>query len=221
MDDPKVTESATMSADGDSHQDEGVFASDDNREITGNNGHLLHRQRRQWAKARQAGTHDARHMPSSRRVSFPKHDSELVTGYLEPANPWAICEYHIRPPCPSHNVSRGRTHTFTTYWIIPTDCLSTPTAKPNLSAKELIELYRKSCSKHDVEPLMVVIKHLETMDFQNMTPRSNSLVLRENKLTPQSCEALEEILKRVCTTSLPLGPNLQIHSTKPWTYLKS
>lgn len=26
---------------------------------------------------------------SSRRVSFPEHDSELVTGYLEPANPWA------------------------------------------------------------------------------------------------------------------------------------
>lgn len=26
---------------------------------------------------------------SSRRVSFPENDSELVTGYLEPANPWA------------------------------------------------------------------------------------------------------------------------------------
>lgn len=26
---------------------------------------------------------------SARRVSFPDNDSELVTGYLEPANPWA------------------------------------------------------------------------------------------------------------------------------------
>lgn len=26
---------------------------------------------------------------ASRRVSFPENDSELVTGYLEPANPWA------------------------------------------------------------------------------------------------------------------------------------
>ncbi|XP_055677373.1 mucin-5AC [Lutzomyia longipalpis] len=165
MDDQKVTESANMSGEGaesdSSQQEEGVFASDDNRreEITGkNNGH---RQRRQWAKARQAGTAlDPRHMPSNRRVSFPKHDSELVTGYLEPANPWAI-------------------------------------SKPNLSAKELIEIYRKSCSKHDVEPLMVVVKHLEGMDFQNMPPRGNSLILRDSKLTPASCEALEEILKRI------------------------
>lgn len=29
---------------------------------------------------------------SSRRVSFPDNDSELVTGYLEPANPWATGE---------------------------------------------------------------------------------------------------------------------------------
>uniref|UniRef100_A0A1B0C9B8 Protein phosphatase 1 regulatory subunit 37 n=2 Tax=Lutzomyia longipalpis TaxID=7200 RepID=A0A1B0C9B8_LUTLO len=167
MDDQKVTESANMSGEGaesdSSQQEEGVFASDDNRreEITGkNNGH---RQRRQWAKARQAGTAlDPRHMPSNRRVSFPKHDSELVTGYLEPANPWAI-------------------------------------SKPNLSAKELIEIYRKSCSKHDVEPLMVVVKHLEGMDFQNMPPRGNSLILRDSKLTPASCEALEEILKRSCS----------------------
>lgn len=30
---------------------------------------------------------------SSRRVSFPENDSELVTGYLEPADPWACGEY--------------------------------------------------------------------------------------------------------------------------------
>ncbi|XP_059608094.1 protein phosphatase 1 regulatory subunit 37 [Phlebotomus argentipes] len=163
MDDPQVTENATKlgeSAGSDGQQAEGVFASDDNREITGNNGHLPHRQRRQWAKARQAGTLDVHHLSSSRRVSFPKHDSELVTGYLEPANPWAI-------------------------------------SKPNLTSKELIELYKKSCLKHDVEPLLVVVKHLESLDFQNMTLRSNSLILRDSKLKPESCEALEEILKRI------------------------
>lgn len=30
---------------------------------------------------------------SSRRVSFPENDSELVTGYLEPADPWACGKY--------------------------------------------------------------------------------------------------------------------------------
>lgn len=30
---------------------------------------------------------------ASRRVSFPENDSELVTGYLEPANPWACGQY--------------------------------------------------------------------------------------------------------------------------------
>lgn len=29
---------------------------------------------------------------TGRRVSFPENDSELVTGYLEPANPWATGE---------------------------------------------------------------------------------------------------------------------------------
>lgn len=29
---------------------------------------------------------------SARRVSFPENDAELVTGYLEPANPWATGE---------------------------------------------------------------------------------------------------------------------------------
>lgn len=29
----------------------------------------------------------------TRKVSFPIHDNELVTGYLEPANPWASSKY--------------------------------------------------------------------------------------------------------------------------------
>lgn len=34
---------------------------------------------------------------SSRRVSFPENDSELVTGYLEPADPWACGMYSHSP----------------------------------------------------------------------------------------------------------------------------
>lgn len=30
---------------------------------------------------------------TGRRVSFPENDSELVTGYLEPANPWATGKF--------------------------------------------------------------------------------------------------------------------------------
>jgi hypothetical protein len=30
-----------------------------------------------------------------RRVSFPSSDNHLVTGYLEPANPWQYGEYYI------------------------------------------------------------------------------------------------------------------------------
>ncbi|GAB0092526.1 hypothetical protein DMENIID0001_075260 [Sergentomyia squamirostris] len=147
MDDQKVTESAKMCGEVIESQEEGIFVNDDKREIGKNN----RQQRRQWKQARQ---------PGHRRVSFPKHDSELVTGYLEPANPWAI-------------------------------------SKPNLSAKEMIELYRKSCLKHEVEPLGAVVKHLESIDFQTIIQRENSLILRDNRLTPASCEALEEILKRI------------------------
>lgn len=33
---------------------------------------------------------------SSRRVSFPENDNELVTGYLEPADPWACGKHNSR-----------------------------------------------------------------------------------------------------------------------------
>lgn len=32
---------------------------------------------------------------TARRVSFPENDAELVTGYLEPANPWATGEWFL------------------------------------------------------------------------------------------------------------------------------
>lgn len=39
---------------------------------------------------------------SSRRVSFPENDSELVTGYLEPADPWA-CGMYLFAACRPFN----------------------------------------------------------------------------------------------------------------------
>lgn len=44
---------------------------------------------------------------SSRRVSFPLHDNGLVTGYLEPANPWANGE-----------ISRKYTDVFECYLLL-------------------------------------------------------------------------------------------------------
>lgn len=39
-----------------------------------------------------------------RRVSFPTNDSHLVTGYLEPANPWKLGEDYAQA-CPDFRVS--------------------------------------------------------------------------------------------------------------------
>lgn len=58
------------------------------------------------------------------------------------------------------------------------------------------ELYRKSCEKHKTEPIETVLSHLETLDFTSIE-RSPILNLKNQQLTPESCEALEEIFKRV------------------------
>lgn len=31
---------------------------------------------------------------TNRSVSFPENDNQIVTGYLEPVNPWEYGEYH-------------------------------------------------------------------------------------------------------------------------------
>ncbi|KAG4080169.1 hypothetical protein HA402_008240 [Bradysia odoriphaga] len=94
-----------------------------------------------------------------RRVSFPVNDCDLVTGYLEPANPWA-------------------------------------TVKPVDNVCELTEIYRESCERHNTIPIDSIIKHLDTLDLVKTT-RLPILNLREQTLTAESCEALEEVLKRV------------------------
>ncbi|XP_055323374.1 mucin-5AC [Sitodiplosis mosellana] len=94
---------------------------------------------------------------SSRRVSFPENN--LVTGYLEPADPWA--------------------------YVKPATCVS-----------ELAEFYRESCRRHNAQPIESIMKHLDTLDL-NSNSRRPVLNLREQNLTAESCEALEEVLKRI------------------------
>ncbi|XP_053684420.1 serine-rich adhesin for platelets [Sabethes cyaneus] len=92
-----------------------------------------------------------------RRVSFPQ-DTQLVTGYLEPIDPWA--------------------------------CVTV------IGVPDLIELYKKSCGRHGTEPLSVVLEHLKELDLSQQQ-RVPLLSLRDQNLTHGSCEALEEVFKRV------------------------
>lgn len=102
---------------------------------------------------------------SRRRVSFPK-DANLITGYLEPIDPWA------------------------TITIV--------------TAPELLSLYRQSCSKHGTEPLPVITEHLDGLDL-SMGQRVPLLSLKDQNLSHGSCEALEEIFKRVQYRSINLS----------------
>ncbi|EAT48905.1 AAEL000079-PA [Aedes aegypti] len=102
---------------------------------------------------------------SARRVSFPK-DAQLITGYLEPIDPWA--------------------------------CVTI------ISVPELIELYRTSCAKHFTEPLPAITEHLTKLDLA-ANQRVPSLSLKDQNLSHGSCEALEEIFKRVQYRSINLS----------------
>lgn len=48
-------------------------------------------------------------------------------------------------------------------------------------------------------PIEIIMKHLDTLELNNNTRRP-ILNLREQNLTAESCEALEEVLKRVSCT---------------------
>lgn len=112
-------------------------------------------------------------MPT-RRVSFPKKDSDLVTGYLEPVNPWESVAV-VRTPA------------------------------------ELEQLYKHSCVKHNTDPLKLVLDHLQSLDLQGAL-RQTALNLKDTKLTPESCEALEEIIKRVQYQSINVN-NCHLNDT--------
>lgn len=68
--------------------------------------------------------------------------------------------------------------------------------KPVTCVSELCELYRESCKRHHSKPIEIIMKHLDTLDLNSNTRRP-ILNLREQNLTAESCEALEEVLKRV------------------------
>lgn len=61
---------------------------------------------------------------------------------------------------------------------------------------ELVEIYKESCDKHNTTPIESIVKHLGTVDLGKPS-RMPILNLREQTLTAESCEALEEVLKRV------------------------
>lgn len=68
--------------------------------------------------------------------------------------------------------------------------------KPATCVSELAEFYRESCRRHNAQPIESIMKHLDTLDL-NSNSRRPVLNLREQNLTAESCEALEEVLKRV------------------------
>lgn len=68
--------------------------------------------------------------------------------------------------------------------------------KPATCVSELAEFYRDSCRRHKAQPIETIMKHLDTLDL-NSNSRRPVLSLREQNLTAESCEALEEVLKRV------------------------
>lgn len=68
--------------------------------------------------------------------------------------------------------------------------------KPATCVSELAEFYRDSCRRHNSQPIESIMKHLDTLDL-NSNSRRPVLNLREQNLTAESCEALEEVLKRV------------------------
>ncbi|XP_034668632.1 serine-rich adhesin for platelets isoform X2 [Drosophila subobscura] len=100
-----------------------------------------------------------------RRVSFP--DNALVTGYLEPANPW-------KQACQVRSIA------------------------------EIVDEYKQSCVKHSTKPLESIVDHLNGLDLTLQT-RQPLLSLKGEKLTPDNCEALEEIFKRIQYKTIDLS----------------
>ncbi|XP_034933703.1 protein phosphatase 1 regulatory subunit 37 [Chelonus insularis] len=92
-----------------------------------------------------------------RSVSFPPNDKDLVTGYLEPANPWEQAQ--------------------------------------DVSIENLILAYKESCDRHHTHPLDSVIAQLEKLELIN--ERCEELTLKNEQLSRNFCEPLEEVLKRL------------------------
>lgn len=71
-------------------------------------------------------------------------------------------------------------------------------AIPIANAQELSHLYRLSCEKHKTRPIPVILEHLESLNLEKSAKdRTEVLSLRQQTLSHESCEALEELFKRV------------------------
>ncbi|CRK96223.1 CLUMA_CG009650, isoform A [Clunio marinus] len=70
---------------------------------------------------------------------------------------------------------------------------------PISNSQELANLYRSSCEKHNTTPIPSIIEHLSSINLDSPTtvPRAEILNLKHETLTHESCEALEELFKRV------------------------
>jgi protein phosphatase 1 regulatory subunit 37 len=70
---------------------------------------------------------------------------------------------------------------------------------PISSSKELSSLYIRSCEKHNTAPITSIIENLEAINLDSpaTTVRTEVLNLRHETLSHESCEALEELFKRV------------------------
>ena len=78
--------------------------------------------------------------------------------------------------------------------IVRNDCLAVPVS----SAEELSNVYKRSCDKHKSQPIPAIIEHLESLNFEKISnDRADALNLKQTTLTYDSCEALEELFKRV------------------------
>ncbi|XP_058813330.1 serine-rich adhesin for platelets [Topomyia yanbarensis] len=77
-------------------------------------------------------------------------------------------------------------------------------SEPTLNVPELLELYKRSCAKHDTVPLPVVTEHLQELDL-SLHQRVPLLSLKDQNLSHGSCEALEEVFKRVQYRSINLS----------------
>lgn len=69
---------------------------------------------------------------------------------------------------------------------------------PISSSKELSSLYRRSCEKHNTSPIPSIVEHLEALNIESRAEaRTEVLNLRHETLSHESCEALEELFKRL------------------------
>ncbi|KAG5679345.1 hypothetical protein PVAND_008917 [Polypedilum vanderplanki] len=78
-------------------------------------------------------------------------------------------------------------------------------AVPISTADELSNLYKNSCEKHNTIPISSILEHLKTINLdRSSTDRTEVLNLKQETLSHESCEALEELFKRVRYRSIDL-----------------